>query len=238
MFRPSHDPSVFSAHRALVLAEACRDTYGSHEAFVDKWSHLGSVRSWECGATVARGWVTKDHTVICFRGTDDFTDWKRNTSMGRTTLEDYRQVHSGFLAAVREIAPVLEQDPDIQTSAWLAGHSLGGAIAAITSALVNLPYADVEAVYSFGAPRVGDGRWRDMFLDPHFRVVNAGDIVPSTPPWLLGYTHQGTRRVVTHKGLVKRRQSLWDWISGRIEPGLAHDIDSYVSRLRKHCDPR
>ena len=51
--------------------------------------------------------------------------------------------------------------------------------------LIENDYA-VYGVYTFAAPRAGDGHFAEQ-LDanvqgPHYRVVNKGDIVPHVPP--------------------------------------------------------
>lgn len=61
---------------------------------------------------------------------------------------------------------------------WVAGHSLGGAMATITA--MRLP-KQVAGLYTYGAPGVGDVRaqqWQKQHLNgKFFRYVNGGDIV-------------------------------------------------------------
>jgi predicted lipase len=57
------------------------------------------------------------------------------------------------------------------------GHSLGAALA--TLAADRLP--DVQGLYTFGSPRVGDKGFQAHFRVKAYRLVNGKDIVPTVP---------------------------------------------------------
>src|SRR5207247_2585619 len=63
---------------------------------------------------------------------------------------------------------------------WIAGHSLGGALAQLCAAHVDLLGIPVEAVYTFGQPRVGDETFAKNMHDKlgkrTYRLVNDRDI--------------------------------------------------------------
>jgi hypothetical protein len=66
---------------------------------------------------------------------------------------------------------------------YLAGHSLGGAVAAILTIYMIEDGVEVVRVVTFGQPRftTADGVKRLSFL-PLARVVDENDIVPMVPP--------------------------------------------------------
>ncbi|XP_023728604.1 triacylglycerol lipase OBL1 [Lactuca sativa] len=90
-----------------------------------------------------------------------------------------------------KIKAILEKNPNAKF--MVAGHSLGGALAILFLAVLGL-HEEIwllkrfEGVYTFGQPRVGDGRFgRHMMkiIKDHdvryFRFVYSNDIVPRVP---------------------------------------------------------
>ncbi len=53
---------------------------------------------------------------------------------------------------------------------WFTGHSLGGALATLAAGR----YERAPEVYTFGAPRVGDGEHVKSLDTPVYRFVNGG----------------------------------------------------------------
>lgn len=169
----------------------------------------------------------KDFVVVSFRGTSSARD--------RATDFDFRTkkieipghprpvfVHRGFYAAYKAIEDELRADllaTSPKKPIYFTGHSLGGALAIVATAAVGISedpanskelrdLADrVAAVYSFGAPRVGDSNFDMIVKAPHYRVVNRFDLITLTPPnWLLGYRHTGDVRLLRAPGMVPLRQ--------------------------------
>jgi triacylglycerol lipase len=150
---------------------------------------------------------TDKFCVVAFRGTasrDDVrTDLQVKLNVKKIALRDEHrnvevQVHSGFLGAYQKLETQVEKlllaAPD--KPIYLTGHSLGGAIALVASAALGnsgKPFAArIAAVYTYGAPRVGERNFSRIVKTPHYRVVNEGDAVPLVPPvWLYGYVHTG-----------------------------------------------
>ncbi|APW59526.1 lipase family protein [Paludisphaera borealis] len=109
-------------------------------------------------------------------------------------------VHSGFLEAFARISDRLDAVVKTRSSEqklWLAGHSLGGALAVL--ALAHL--ADdgpIEGVYTYGCPRVGDRAFVDS-LPPcvHRRFVHREDVIAKLPPsWPFAYVDAGEFQAV------------------------------------------
>ncbi|KAJ7018464.1 alpha/beta-hydrolase [Mycena alexandri] len=75
----------------------------------------------------------------------------------------------------------------------VTGHSLGGALATMTGAMIKAavdPSVQV-VVTTFGLPRGGNEAWAN-FLDSNLGitfVTNQNDPVPTLPPLLFGFTH-------------------------------------------------
>ena len=61
---------------------------------------------------------------------------------------------------------------------WMTGHSLGAALATLAADR----YGNVQGVYTFGSPRVGDGAFKKNFEVEAYRIVNNKDIVTRVPP--------------------------------------------------------
>lgn len=173
---------------------------------------------------------------IVFRGTEKSTDWINNFQMrkqiypyGDESTTDVR-FHQGFMDAYFAIRkPLLEaikQYPDY--SLTITGHSLGGAIATI--AALDLQYNITQhtgqaiALYTFGAPRVGNPALINSFrqrVPRSYRFVYGWDIVTRTPRQWQGYDHVPE---------LQRLGALWSWkvVSRRIKD---HEIVNYIEAL-------
>ena len=62
----------------------------------------------------------------------------------------------------------------------MTGHSLGGALALLATRSINTD--NLAACYTFGSPRVGNQEFDEVLKAPVYRVVNAFDLVPFSPP--------------------------------------------------------
>lgn len=74
---------------------------------------------------------------------------------------------------------------------YVTGHSLGGAMATICASRLSAQGMNVEGLYTYGSPRVGDGEFVANLKVNHFRFVNNNDAVPKVPPQVFGYRHHG-----------------------------------------------
>ena len=172
---------------------------------------------------VAVGLLVDRTLFIGFRGTKYLYDWNVNFRASMHVGLGGR-MHRGFLEeTVRIIPPLIRKitevcgngDPFVHLH--VAGHSLGGAVAAIAATL--LPYP-TESLCTFGAPRYGDAcvqlqTWarvgQEEALSPPVEHVQAsGDIVPFVPPRWMGYADNPNDVTTCGRpvGLVGRR-STW-----------------------------
>lgn len=194
--------------------------------------------------------------VLVFRGTTDLVDWKTNLRSERVVIKNNnRRVrgHSGFvdayLAAEAQILDLVS-GIDYRLPLYIAGHSLGGALAVLASAAIpmedELTADQIAAVYSFGAPRVGGGDFRDLIKVPHYRVFNPWDIVPSVPPVWFSFQHTGDIRFLARpdRAPLSRKSFFGGFMSLAVLRNLVlqfagsqrtavkqHDINKYVVKL-------
>ncbi len=137
------------------------------------------------------------YLVLAFRGTEQkVSDWLTDARCS-PTVEGETKVHTGFLDAltknvdaegrtVEEVVREILDRPEARDGQgrplplFITGHSLGGALALLTTRLVA---PDINgACYTFGAPRVGNYEFFRCVKTPVYRVVNSSDIVPRVPP--------------------------------------------------------
>jgi hypothetical protein len=151
---------------------------------------------------VLEGW---GGTIVVFAGTDPLllANWLTdfNTRLGAD------DVHTGFENGVKAVwqevrSAVLAHNvsPGLL---YLAGHSLGGALAVIAAKFFTEDRpADVGAVYTFGMPRCGGQHFVEAYGSElgsrTYRFVHGDDIVPTVPPEGLGFRHVGCQLSCQH----------------------------------------
>ncbi|MFC4158668.1 lipase family protein [Chitinimonas lacunae] len=165
------------------------------------------VESVQCGSTRALGgnWFLlhcRDLKLLVFRGGGLVSTAERSRLWIEGPIQDWLftdaaamlsryehggRVHTGFRSAYQEMrdevrAALAVDDGD--KPLWLTGHSLGGALALLTAADCHCgAVAEVEGVYVFGAPRVGNAAFMKLFAGvPLHHVVNDLDLVARVPP--------------------------------------------------------
>lgn len=200
--------------------------------------------------------------AVAFRGTTTAQDRKIDLSLGieKASVEGFDKpvrVHAGFFRAfltvrdqIREAVTRANGDRPNNKAIYLTGHSLGGAIALIASA--EFSGGDqlgerIAAVYTFGAPRVGEKSFAQNVKAPHYRVVNAGDIVPLVPPNWGRYRHsveprilrRNSTRVVTKRSdgwivpLIAWSMLVWLFRGRSLLFIQNHEISTYAARLER-----
>ncbi len=173
---------------------------------------------------------------LAFRGSDSKDDWRSNIQFrqqiypyGDESKTDVR-LHRGFMAAyfaVRDrVLDVMKQHPS--ATVIVTGHSLGGALA--TVAALDVQYNITQhtqqplAVYSFGAPRVGNAALVESFEQrvPHsYRYVYGHDLVTHIPRVWQGYRHVPT-------AINYGPSFSWNVFSRKFKD---HEIQNYITAL-------
>ncbi len=238
-----------------------------------------------CSETQGILFRSSNNIILAFRGTQELRDWRTNIKTrfrkfsGKSKLEtvdleaeavsllnddvfqDNARVHRGFQHAwdsvsSETIISILQwRRVNPNANVWVAGHSLGGALATIAAAALQDNGIRVEGLYTFGQPRVGDWMFQRQFNkvlgDRTFRYVNNNDIVPEVPPpvlpWIFPriYRHVGHRyyfdvqgNLTKNPGIAKRViDALLGYLVGTLEQGFDgisdHRMEFYVSHLQK-----
>jgi hypothetical protein len=130
---------------------------------------------------------------------------------------------------------------------YVIGHSLGGAMAAITYALDGETFYTqhrygmpltlgtiTDSSFTFGMPRYGDGR--ATVLRSPFHVYDELDIVPGLPPKWIGFANVPTEyRLRKTNSLIRMsqdRQGPGWWLERAPKAGISeHLIEEYITRL-------
>lgn len=200
----------FSWHAALSLAVASKVAYDPPAAVrraTQEWGFETSVVI-EAGRTQGFIAESRDVVLVVFRGTDSVADWLGNLKL-TWTRRPYGRLHSGFLDAFEPasklVAAALEAAAGSGRRAWITGHSLGGALAAITAA----EFADratITGVHTFGQPRLADmamaAEVAKRYGQRFHRFVNNDDLVTRLP---FGFEHVGRAIHFDAAGNLDRR---------------------------------
>jgi triacylglycerol lipase len=141
--------------------------------------------------------------VLAFRGTANLADWGINLNAALIPMEGFDgvRVHAGFWDTFHDMAGRVRTAVDEHTSSpeiglYITGHSLGGALAQIASAVLERD--NLAACYTYGSPRVANWKFDRVVKCPHYRGVDNWDLVPGVPPpWPWGgYVHGGDPRLL------------------------------------------
>ena len=129
------------------------------------------------------------HTILAVEGTKETTDWITNLKF----LIRRDDCHRGFKNNCNRTLAKLVVDYvglDPKRKLIITGHSLGGATATLIADLLWESGNKNIALVTAGSPRPGGRRLRKRLKDlEHLRFVHGDDIVPGTPPWIVGYVH-------------------------------------------------
>lgn len=147
------------------------------------------------------------YAALVFRGTvGRLASWLGNLDMAMTPWRRGGRVHRGFNTMLMELRDEISEALDeVHAPLFYTGHSLGGALATLAASL-----RPPRAVYTFGAPRIGDAAFSETLAGmPIYHVCNPKDIVTALPParWGSGFTLPGTRIINTEVPLAHRRFS-------------------------------
>jgi triacylglycerol lipase len=198
------------------------------------------------GAQAYRFRNQHDCVVVC-RGTEpnEWNDVKADANAVAVLAEVIGRVHGGFKQHVDVLWPIIGHAlMENAQPIWFAGHSLGGAMATICArrCKVSRTVSNLQGLFTYGSPRVGDRAYLNHCHLAHYRWVNNNDIVTRIPPPWLGYRHGGTQMYIDCKGRVRdvvgwRRvvDRLRGFLRGlsqfEIDPFSDHSIERYIAYL-------
>lgn len=227
---PLRDGAGYSSSAALLLSAASAWAYSDGETLDEMLEICGMTNARSSLFSVVNGalfvdaqafLVRSDETrvgVLVFRGTeiggvtltDVFTDINTETvpypdSAGSSVHGGF---HRSFKYLWRKLVPELETAADGIDHLYIAGHSLGGALAVLaTCELVDGTtftsdeareklWSSFRGLYTFGQPMVGDSAFAEHFDEAMgaitYRHVFQYDVVPRLPPRTTGdFAHFG-----------------------------------------------
>lgn len=184
-------PNIFDPANAALLARISAATYQA-QFERERWN----AEVVEAPDTETRVIILSDEAdeIVAFRGTRNIHNWLMDLEC-ELADDPPGRIHHGFQRALDSIEGELVRALENLKSrrVWMAGHSLGGALAVLCARRL-LPL-NLAGVYTFGQPRVGDSPFAQFYnsqLKPlTWRVVYADDIVPRIPWMPGGYRHAG-----------------------------------------------
>ena len=205
---------------ALLCAKASSAIYGSvddpggttlseaalnPEGFTDfAWINLQTLFQDVCAFVAS----SPDYNLLVFRGTKIPQNWMTDLACTParfdwifTAAPALGEIHAGFghcLAdGLKEIITILA-DRNPNKRLLVTGHSLGGALAALAPvcfSVMNTNIRPVDAIYTFGQPRIGlhsfCNTYSQMLKDRLVRFVNKQDLVPRVPLRGWDYSDEG-----------------------------------------------
>lgn len=194
---------------------------------------------------VAVGVHVGQFLFIGFRGTQFLFDWRTNlharlvhsgNSWSRRHLQGvHGSFHRGFLEETLRVIPQVNdaiEDLDIPNlrRAYLCGHSLGGAVAAIGEKLLEI---GPSSVCMFGAPRYCDLAALFEPYRPPTQVRRLGDMVPTVPPRWLGYVDHLTEFDPAGAAFIEKKppaiffNGFWPWLQFLGRRFESHSVEAY-----------
>ena len=137
--------SLSILRRSLLFAELANLSYLSRAEAGLMAYRIGfpEIRFYDHDGAQAYIFANDDDAVVTCRGTEpnDWNDVRADLDLGKAMAETVGWVHRGFKREVDELWPRLEQALVNNTrTLWFAGHSLGGAMAAICAGRCRLSY--------------------------------------------------------------------------------------------------
>lgn len=177
--------------------------------------------------------------IVAFRGTQGAKDFLTDARFGFIHIAGGCEVHAGFWRAWKSVmVQVIGKLNDLPSKPIIfTGHSLGGALAMLAAfdCSISTLKEEVEAVYTFGQPRIGNQRFasyydsqpcgspvplvtgnysenevdRPTLGERTFRFIHGEDIVPRVPGLMMGYRHAGEALFFSSFDRLEFRPSFW-----------------------------
>lgn len=175
---------MYDKNIALSCAEAARLAYDDHsDNPMDKFYKVDDTEAVICrrGALV----------FVAFRGTTSSADWVTDARIAKITFRSHK-VHKGFYLAYQKIRRhILAEVNQLRSQnyrIYITGHSLGAALATLAAYDLHCNGMDVDGVYTYGSPRVGDrhfaAAFNQVFEGRSYRHINDSDAVCRVPTML------------------------------------------------------
>jgi triacylglycerol lipase len=205
----------YSPKNAHALSIAAKRAYESPADIRKEFEAQGfEVKTFDRNGTQAFLAVKDDVSILSFRGTEPDAVEDLLTDAQICQVERHGgKVHEGFDKGLDAVWPEIQAEME-RTGAgkdkplYVTGHSLGAALGTLAAARIEeQPGMEVNGLYTFGSPRVGDGEFAEKFNDSAlgqktWRFRNNSDGVTLIPPpsFSCDYTHVGTEIYFDNEG--------------------------------------
>ena len=238
-------------NKPYIMAILSGLAYGEPSEVNKKFRKHGFYDTKYCNKNGAQCYVVWNDTdaVICFRGTEpkEMSDIKADlNAIQRQGLHNKGDVHGGFQGEINKLWDLIVEKIDELKNhkIYITGHSLGGAMATICAKRLQEQQVEVQCLYTYGSPRVGDKRWVKSLQIPHYRFQNNNDVVCKVPFWIMGYRHHGKNVYIGYNGKIAK-MNMWRrfidsmrgrfkaWSKWQLFDGIYdHNITSYTKRVK------
>ena len=233
--------NVFDLVNAWWLIEAATLVYSENEFVTEKFklnAGLPEVKSFEVSSTQCFVASNTKFAIVAFRGSEArlregdpdprhiIADWLTDLDFLPETWDQGGEVHRGFKKALDEVWPELEDYiSKLQKNnrkIWITGHSLGAALATLAADR----YGNIQGLYTYGSPRVGDEDFKEDFNVNAYRFVNNSDIVTKVPPAIM-YCHVGEPKYIDSDGTIHDNTNRWASWTDEIEGKLKNIFNAF-----------
>ena len=183
----------------------------------------------------------EEFAVLAFRGTANSEDWGINLNAITVPMDGFPgvQVHEGFWKAFQgqrtQIEAAVDKHVNRELGLYITGHSLGGALAQIASAVLERD--NLAACYTYGSPRVATQGFDTDVKCPNYRLINHWDLVPGVPfPVIMGYQHAGDPRLLASDPAVLFRRDHWPpfWLWAQVRALIGWGITHRLFNIAYH----
>jgi len=226
-----YQANMFTMVNAWWLIEASTLVYADPPIAIEKFKQTaGFTEVIYLEEKVTQCFVASNDkfAIVAFRGSEArlrkgdsnpgyiYADWLANFNFLPEEWDHGGKVHRGFKAALSEVWNELEDHlTKLQKNnlkIWVTGHSLGAALATLAAHR----YGNVQGLYTFGSPRVGDQDFKNDFNVNAYRFANNSDIVTKVPPSNM-YRHVGEFKYIDSEGTIHDNTNRWERRSDEIQ---------------------
>jgi hypothetical protein len=245
---------------ALLCANASNVIYGTADDPVGKvasqaamsalgfsqfvWIDLTTIFKDVCAFVVS----SSEYHLLVFRGTKIPQDWMEDLACTPVRFDwvfsggpGIGEIHAGFGHCLSDGLTAVTSalsSRDFSKPLLITGHSLGGALAALSGAcfgVLNVSVPTVSAIYTFGQPRIGlhdfCNTYSRILANKLVRFVNKQDLVPRVPFRGWDYSDEGTMIHFDSSGKPLLQSPEWQGFLARSLQSL-EDFAEIVTHIR------